>query len=63
MTVQIQDHGSIVLFFPLDEEAADWFEANVANPSVKFGSSWPVEWRYAGDIAEGFVADGGEVVT
>ena len=55
--VQIENHGSIFLFTPMNETAREWMRANIYDP-ILYGSSWAVEHRYAWDLAEGMKQDG-----
>ena len=61
MKIEIQNEGTIVLLRPLDMEAEDWFDANLDPDRQSFGKTVAVESRYAANIVEGFLADGGEI--
>jgi hypothetical protein len=55
----IINHGSIVTFKPLTEEAEAWCEEKLVGDDVMwFGGAVVVEPRYAEPIMEGIVADG-----
>lgn len=54
---QIIDHGSLVGFTPLTDEASAWWEENVQDGPC-LGRSRFVEHRFAGAIIEGLQAEG-----
>lgn len=56
--VQVENHGSLFLFRPLSDFAADWIEENVNGEAQFFGGALVVEPRYAGELAEGMVEAG-----
>ena len=56
--ITIQNHGSIVLFAPLTEAAREWLDMNVQDDAQWFAGALAVEHRYAGDLANGMMADG-----
>lgn len=56
---EIADHGSIMTFKPLTDDAREWVETNLVGDDVQwFGGAVVVEPRYAGDIINGIAADG-----
>lgn len=58
--VIVQDHGTIVLFYPRSERAQEWWSENVEDgPSL--GRNHAVEHRLAQRIVDGLVADGLEI--
>jgi hypothetical protein len=56
MDIQIEDHGSIILFRPLTVEATTWLQENT--DGQWFGGALAVEPRYAGALEDGALSDG-----
>jgi hypothetical protein len=56
--IQISDHGSIVLFTPMTDNARKWIRRHIPEDAQYFGPSLAVERRYAGDIADGMAEAG-----
>ncbi len=56
--IQIENHGSIVLFQPMNKEAKAWINDHVQDDAQWFGRALAVEPRYAADLAQGMVEDG-----
>ena len=55
----VQDHGSLVLLFPVSESAQEWADANIGNDeTMTFGGGIVVEPRYVPDILDGAVEEG-----
>jgi hypothetical protein len=62
MQVQVENHGSLFLFRPLDREAEDWIEERVpSEPWQWLGGALAVEHRYILGLIDGFRSEGGEV--
>jgi hypothetical protein len=57
--MQIINQGSLVLFKPVTDFAKEWWADNVDTNAMMSGSFYVVEHRYANDIIEGFLNDGG----
>ena len=52
--VEITDHGSVVTFTPLTQEAKDWFAENVASEGWQWlGPALGVDHRFATDLTSG----------
>ena len=49
----IADHGSIILFQPLSDEAQAWIDDNVAGEPQWWAGALVVERRYAADLLTG----------
>jgi hypothetical protein len=58
LDVEVEDHGSILLFDPLTPVASDWILENVDPAALRFGRRLAVEHRYAGALMVGMAADG-----
>jgi hypothetical protein len=56
--VEIQNHGSLFLFYLNTTEAKAWVSENVSHERTYFGNALAVELRYARDLAAGMVNDG-----
>jgi len=56
MKVEIINHGSLVSFYPLDDDAREWWDSNVAECPM-LGDRYFVEARYAADICNGINAE------
>jgi len=57
--VSVLNDGSVVLFTPNTDAARDWVRDNVQLEDWQWlGNGFAVDHRYAGDLAEGMVADG-----
>jgi hypothetical protein len=59
--VQVENHGSLMLFQPLTETARTWITDNVGDEVTFFCGALVVEPRYAGNLFDGMVNDGLEV--
>lgn len=54
----ITDHGSIVTFKPLTDEAQGWIEEHLVGDDIQwFGGAVVVEPRYVEDIVHGIIMD------
>lgn len=62
MKMDYQDHGSVCIMTPKDDEARAWVEEHIPDDAQWFGEGFVVEPRYVADIAEGFVSDGGKFI-
>ena len=51
--IAIGDHGSIILFTPMNDEAKKWIRDNVQPDAQWYGNSLAVERRYAANLADG----------
>ena len=61
--VRVENHGSLVLFWPVSEYGMQWLDERVAVPDYQSGLPFvAVEHRLAGDIVSGLDHDGLEVV-
>lgn len=58
LAVTVEDHGSIMLFRPNDDDARKWLEENVEPDAQWFGGALVVEPRYAQDLVSGLEAEG-----
>jgi hypothetical protein len=56
--ISIENHGSLFLLQPLNENASDWLHEHVAEDAQWFVSALVVEPRYVADIVCGAIADG-----
>ena len=54
--IQIENHGSLYLFRPLNDEAKEWLEENT--DGQWWGGALAVEPRYAVGLAEGAAENG-----
>lgn len=61
MTIEVQNHGSIWLLQPIDEDAETWLAENIGEDALWLGNALAVEPRYIRNITDGFVDDGGTV--
>jgi hypothetical protein len=59
--VQVINHGSLIGFLPMTQEAKDWIDEKVDPDAQYLGRQLMVEPRYAGDIVLGMAADGLEI--
>jgi hypothetical protein len=55
--IRLENHGSIWLGRALTPKGREWFDDWVAVEQW-FGGAAVIEWRYAGDIAQGARLDG-----
>ena len=60
MSIRVENHGSIVLLRPMNDEAREWLTNNVQE--YRWGLAFVVEPRYVGPILEGFSEAGGEIL-
>lgn len=58
IAVAVEDHGSIMLFRPNDDDAKKWLEDHVQQDAQWFGGALVVEPRYAQDLVNGLEAEG-----
>jgi|6_EtaG_2_1085325.scaffolds.fasta_scaffold43149_1 hypothetical protein len=56
--INIENHGSIVLFLALSAQARDWMNMHLPPEVPVFGGAYAVEAGYAPAIAEGASSDG-----
>lgn len=56
--IMVQNHGSIVLVYPVSSEAREWIEQNVSDESQWFGGGLVVEPRYVENLIQGMLNDG-----
>lgn len=61
MDIQIEDHGSIVLFTAWSDRAVDWLAENVSDSQSFWAGALAIAPRYANDIIAGAICDGLEV--
>jgi len=59
MQAEIEDHGYLFLFRPLDMEAEDWCDENLSDDRQSFGAAIVVEHRYISQIVLAFQEAGG----
>lgn len=59
--IAVSNHGTIVLFRPVNEVGRRWIEDNVGDDSQWFGDALAVEHRFAFDLIDGMTGDGLEV--
>lgn len=57
----IQNHGSLFLCIPNNDEAREHLEENVGDGALWYGGALAVEPRYARDLADSLTANGWEV--
>lgn len=60
---KIENHGSIFLFRPADEESRELLESIVDSEAQWFGGALAVEHRYARDLAHGLIDEYGADVS
>jgi hypothetical protein len=60
MKFQINNHGSLIGFTPVDDTAQSWWDEHVQE-CPKMGDQYLVEHRYAGPILEGIQAASDEL--
>jgi len=58
LDVKVENHGSVLAFRLLTDEAREWVDANVNDEAQFFGNALVVEPRYAAHLAEGMQGDG-----
>lgn len=58
----VKNHGSILIFVPASAAGADWIEENIGH-AMSWSGGRVVEPRYAGDIIDGAINDGLEVLS
>jgi hypothetical protein len=56
---QIENHGSITLFRPLNDAGREWLKCTAPEDARFMGSAMVVEPRYVGDVADAILSDGG----
>ena len=57
--VNVENHGSIVTFSPLNDSAKDWIKENVKTEPWQFlGKKLAVEPRYVQNLIDGMENDG-----
>lgn len=61
MKIQLENHGTIVLARPLDDEAREWLLRTAPEDAQFWGEALVIEPRFVGGVVEAFTADGGEV--
>lgn len=61
MTINVENHGSIVLLRPVGKKAKTWLKKNVDENALTWGGATVVEPRYVGPILDGFREEGGRV--
>lgn len=59
MSVAIENHGTVALVRPLDDDARAWLDEHTAG--TWWAGALVVEPRYVDDLLSGFCADGGTV--
>jgi len=62
MKIQLQNHGSVVLAFPMDDEAEKWLHETAPQEAQFFGRALVIEPRYVEGFQEAFESAGGEVL-
>jgi hypothetical protein len=55
---RVENHGSLVLVFPITQDAKDWLDENVRGEQQWFGSGLAVEPRYIADLIAGMYEAG-----
>ena len=61
--IQINNHGSILIFVPRTETGMEWMHEHIAPGAMRWAGGIVVEPRYAADIVVGAQADGLEVTS
>lgn len=56
--VSVYNHGSIIGFTLLTEDAQTWADEHIPDDAQWMGPTFFAEMRYANDIAEGMQSDG-----
>jgi len=56
---QIENHGSITLFRPLNDAGREWLKRTAPEDAPFMGSAMAVEPSYVGDVADAILSDGG----
>jgi hypothetical protein len=56
--IQVENHGTILLFRPQTDAAREWLTAHVDSEAQWFGGALVVEPRYAADLAQGLEDEG-----
>ncbi len=60
--ILVRNCGSLWQLFPLSQEASHWIDENVATECWQWmGSSFVVDWRFAGQLIDGARAAGLDV--
>jgi hypothetical protein len=54
----VENHGSIILLWPLTTAASEWITDHIPEDAQVFGNAIVVEPRYIEDILAGITADG-----
>ena len=55
---RIKEEGSLVLIWPVSDEATSWCSEHLPEDCPRFGSAYAIESRYAFDITVGMAEDG-----
>lgn len=63
MTINVQDHGTIWLLTPKDDEAKAFMDAHVEDPPdyMRVSGALAFDWRMGRDFAVFFQASGGQL--
>jgi hypothetical protein len=61
MKLSLENHGSLWLARPLDDETAEHLRDNVSDEAQWFGNALVIEPRYVQDFADMFTGNGGEI--
>ncbi len=56
--IQINNHGSILIFVPRTETGMEWMNENLPADAMRWAGGIVVEPRYAADIVNGAADDG-----
>jgi len=56
--IQINNHGSILIFVPRTETGMEWMNENLDPGAMRWAGGIVVEPRYAADIVNGMQGDG-----
>lgn len=58
----VMNHGSVVMFKPVSDQAKAWRDENIpVEDWAWLGEAFACEHRYAGNLVEGIIGDGMEV--
>lgn len=63
MIAELENHGSLFLFRPMDMEAEEWCDDNISDDRTAFGHSIVIEPRYVNGVIDGFKSSGGVITT
>jgi hypothetical protein len=55
---RIRDEGTVVLLWPISDEADAWCDEHLPKDRIRWGGAAVIEHRYAGPIIEALASEG-----